>query len=218
MTDRHEPQPFDVKAVREDIAADRKTLTWLWVQGASYFNTLYHLAHKLLDNEEQAIAEIERLRAAIEQEGRLSEGWFQLYTKVDQKNDQLHQQLAERDKEIVQLKVEAIDLKQTADDADMLMGNAWQQVVDIARGEQGIEGALRVQCTKLTGDVMERDDELAALRERAEKAEQDAGRYRWLREGHAMEPYFFEHIPDTDAGLLVSGDELDRAIDAARGA
>jgi hypothetical protein len=46
-------------------------------------------------------------------------------------------------------------LKQQCDDADLLLGSGWQQVVEIAKGEAGPVAALNVQCCKLAGEVAE---------------------------------------------------------------
>lgn len=78
----------------------------------------------------------------------------------DESKQCLRNQLAERT-------AERDALKRAVNDADLLLGNAWQNVVDLAYGV-GVEAALRAQIAKLTGDVLEltaeRDALLAAAR------------------------------------------------------
>lgn len=85
---------------------------------------------------EREVGEVERLRAELEAARAKA---FQDYVIQNAAIAALHD---ERDK-----------LKAELADADLLLGDSWQETVAIARGEAGVETALRIQCTKLAGDL-----------------------------------------------------------------
>lgn len=63
-------------------------------------------------------------------------------------------------------------------DAALLLGDSWQEIVRFASGEMGTETALRVQCTKLAGDVAELTDQLAAAQKTIDELQGREGRLR----------------------------------------
>lgn len=65
---------------------------------------------------------------------------------------------------------ELVRLRTQCADADLLLGNGWEQVVEVAKGEPGVVTALNIQCTKLAGDVSVLQDELDRLRKVADAA------------------------------------------------
>lgn len=70
--------------------------------------------------------------------------------------------------EIAELRAKVRSLESETEDARLLLGNGWQQVIEVARGEPGVEAALHMQLTKLAGDVSCLEGDLEDLRARTQ--------------------------------------------------